>query len=175
MSASLLSAAKEDIDPDLWLFVLICLHTSMRHGEARRIRWEYVDTHRKRIFVPEAKAGEREQPISADLAEVLIRESEAKGASSGYLFGAGPGSEKEYRNSFRKAFRRAVSAAGMDPDVITPHVLRHTVISKLVKQGVDLPTVQKISGHKTLAMVLRYAHVDGAHIDRATDLLAMPT
>jgi site-specific recombinase XerD len=40
-----------------------------------------------------------------------------------------------------------------------------------VQAGVDLPTVQKISGHKTLAMVARYAHANGAHIDAAMDKL----
>jgi len=29
------------------------------------------------------------------------------------------------------------------------------------------PTIQRISGHKTLVMVLRYAHVSGVHIDAA--------
>jgi hypothetical protein len=41
----------------------------------------------------------------------------------------------------------------------------------LVQAGVDLPTVQKISGHKTLAMVGRYSHANGAHIDAAMDKL----
>ena len=59
-------------------------------------------------------------------------------------------------------FRAAVNAAGLDPELITPHVMRHTAITKLVQAGVDLPTVQRISGHKTLAMVLRYAHVHAA-------------
>ena len=45
--------------------------------------------------------------------------------------------------------------------------MRHTAITNLVKAGVDLPTIQKISGHKTLAMVLRYTHVHGRHIDEA--------
>src|SRR6266513_1837978 len=45
--------------------------------------------------------------------------------------------------------------------------MRHTAITKLVQAGVDLPTIQKISGHKTLAMVLRYVHVHGRHIDQA--------
>ena len=45
--------------------------------------------------------------------------------------------------------------------------MRHTAITNLVKAGVDLPTIQKISGHKTIAMVLRYTHVHGAHIDQA--------
>jgi site-specific recombinase XerD len=32
--------------------------------------------------------------------------------------------------------------------------MRHTAITNLVKAGVDLPTIQKISGHKRLAMVI---------------------
>ena len=45
--------------------------------------------------------------------------------------------------------------------------MRHTAITALVQAGVDLPTIQQISGHKTLAMVLRYFHARGTHIDRA--------
>jgi integrase len=66
-----------------------------------------------------------------------------------------------------RPFRDAVKAAGLDAALITPHVMRHTAITKLVQAGVDLPTIQRISGHKTLAMVLRYAHVHGRHIDEA--------
>ena len=55
--------------------------------------------------------------------------------------------------------------------MVTPHVMRHTAITALVQAGVDLPTIQKISGHKTLAMVLRYAHVHGQHIDRAIEAI----
>ena len=37
--------------------------------------------------------------------------------------------------------------------------------------GVDLPTVKRISGHKTLAMVERYSHQNGTHIQAAMDKL----
>jgi site-specific recombinase XerD len=97
-----------------------------------------------------------------------------RGERDGYVFKAGPGSVSGYRHTFRKAFQRAVVRAGLDPAFVTPHVLRHTAITKLVKAGVDLPTVQKVSGHKTLSMVLRYSHVDGAHIDTAINHLALP-
>ena len=35
----------------------------------------------------------------------------------------------------------------------------------------DLPTVKRISGHKTMIMVERYAHQSGAHIAEALDKL----
>lgn len=47
----------------------------------------------------------------------------------------------------------------------------HTAITHLVQAGVDLPTVKRISNHKTLAMVERYAHQNGAHIAEAMDKL----
>lgn len=164
---TLLEAARADQDADIWLFVMICTHTAMRHGEARRLRWEYLDLDRRRFFIPKAKAGEREQPITAELAATLKDEMARRKETEGYIFKGGPGSKTGYRHTFRKAFSRSAIRAGLDPESITPHVLRHTAITRLVKARVDLPTVQKVSGHKTLAMVLRYAHVDGAHIDEA--------
>ena len=69
----------------------------------------------------------------------------------------------------RKAFVRAVIAAGLDPKQVVRHTLRHTAITHLVQAGVDLPTVKRISGHKTMAMVERYAHQSGAHIADAME------
>src|SRR5205814_3718034 len=87
---------------------------------------------------------------------------------AGWIF---PSFHKDSRTGHRarmdNAFRDAVLRAGLDPELVTPHVMRHTAITALVQAGVDLPTIQKISGHKTLAMVLRYAHVHGQHIDQA--------
>lgn len=51
------------------------------------------------------------------------------------------------------------------------HTLSHTAITHLVQAGVDLPTVKRISGHKTLQMVERYSHQNGAHILAAMDKL----
>ena len=58
-----------------------------------------------------------------------------------------------------------------DPQHRLSHTLRHTAITHLVQAGVDLPTVKRISGHKTLAMVERYSHQNGEHIRAAMDTL----
>jgi site-specific recombinase XerD len=70
-----------------------------------------------------------------------------------------------------RPFQRAVIRADLDPKTVSPHTMRHTAITKLVEKGVDLPTIQRISGHKTLAMVLRYAHVSDPHIDKAASAI----
>jgi integrase len=171
-SGALIKSAKIDRDPDLWIFIMVCLHTSMRHGEARRIQWKHIDHERCRIFVPDAKAGQRYQPMTLELSTTLKAQGVARGSVNGYVFEGGPGSKTGYRHTFRKAFQRAVVGAGLDPTTVTPHVLRHTAITRLVKANVDLPTIQRVSGHKTLSMVIRYTHIDGNHIDEAMTHLA---
>jgi site-specific recombinase XerD len=71
----------------------------------------------------------------------------------------------------KRSYRRVVAAAGLDPKQIVRHTLRHTAITHLVQSGVDLPTVKRISGHKTLSMVEKYAHQNGEHIQAAMDKL----
>jgi len=135
----------------------------MRHSEILAARFDQVDWEKLRLHVPEAKAGQREQPITAQLRDILKRERE------GWIFPAQRPklSKVGHRTRMDRPFERAVRAAGLNADLVTPHVMRHTAITNLVKSGADLPTIQKISGHKTLAMVLRYTHVHGQHIDRA--------
>lgn len=165
---ALMKAAVADQDPRLWLFVAFGLNTAMRHGEILKVRYDHIDHDARRIFIPQAKAGEREQPITAALAAMLKQQQEADGEQADWLFPSDHHRAKRpHRGSMAKPFLRAVVRAGLVPTRVTPHVMRHTAITRLVKAGVDLPTVQKISGHKTMAMVLRYVHVHGQHIDAA--------
>lgn len=52
-------------------------------------------------------------------------------------------------------FRRSCDQIGRRD--IWPHVLRHAFASGLVRAGVDLPTVQRLLGHRSLQMTQRYA------------------
>ena len=82
-----------------------------------------------------------------------------------------PGAREGHTVDIRKPFVRCVIAAGLDPKQVVRHTLRHTAITHLVQAGIDLPTVKRISGHKTLAMVERYAHQSGSHIADAMEKL----
>jgi integrase len=166
---ALMAAAIGDQDPDTWLFVAFGLNTAMRHREILRARFDEISWNQHRLFVPLAKAGAREQPLTPALVTILRKERAARGDDAGYIFkprGPAKGG-RGYRGTMQKSFRRAVVRAGLDPTKVTPHVMRHTAITRLVVAKVDLPTIQRISGHKTLSMVLRYVHVSGAHIDDA--------
>src|SRR5512139_3983720 len=52
------------------------------------------------------------------------------------------------------------------------HDLRHTFASHLIMAGVDITTVSRLLGHKSLAMTLRYSHLAPSHMVKAVDILA---
>jgi integrase len=166
----LLESARQDSNPYIYPFVVIGLETSMRRMEILSIRLEHVDLTRRVIFIPKGKTGAREQPITAHLAAFLRGYIEASEPGQEWLFPA-KDSKTGHTVSIEKAFRRVVAAAGLNPKEVVRHTLRHTAITHLVQAGVDLPTVQRISGHKTLQMVVRYSHQNGEHIQAAMDKL----
>src|SRR5437899_1675658 len=142
----------------------------MRRMEILSICREHVDVQRRVIYIPQAKAGTRKQPMTAHLATFLAGYIEALPSGTPWLFPS-LAAQSGHTADIRKAFRRVVAAAGLDPDEVVRHTLRHTAITHLVQAGVDLPTVKRISGHKTLAMVEKYAHQNGEHIQAAMNKL----
>jgi integrase len=58
--------------------------------------------------------------------------------------------------SLRVAYDQALEKAGISDFHF--HDLRHTFATRLVQNGVDLHKVQKLLGHRTIAMTQRYAH-----------------
>jgi integrase len=158
---TLIDCAMKDQNAQIYPFIVIALETSMRMMEILSIRKEHVDIKHRVIYIPKAKAGAREQPITAHLAEFLSEYIASSQAGTPWLFPS-PGAKSGHTINIRKPFRRTVEAAELDPDQVVRHTLRHTAITHLVQAGVDLPTVKRISGHKTLIMVERYAHQNGA-------------
>ena len=165
---ALMKAAIGDQDPATWLFVAFGLNTAMRHSEILRVRWDQIDFQHRRINIPEAKAGQRQQPITKGLAELLAQERKQRDDQEGFIFAPTRSDGKSgHRRIMSKQFARTVTRAELDPAKVTPHIMRHTAITQLVQSGVDLPTIKSISGHKTLSVLMRYVHLVSDHIDQA--------
>ena len=63
-----------------------------------------------------------------------------------------------YDQTFQRAFKRAVVAAGNHRPA-TPHTLRHSFATELLRSGYDIRTVQELLGHTDVSTTMLYTHV----------------
>lgn len=164
-------AASHQPNEQLYPFVVIAVGTSMRRSEILSIRKEHIDLARGVIHIPQAKSGPRDQPMTQDLVAYLAAYLPELPEDTPWLFPSRR-SRSGHTQNLEKSWARMCQDAGLNPRIVTRHMLRHTTITHLVQSGVDLPTVQKISGHKSFAMVLRYAHQNAQHIGDALNKLS---
>jgi integrase len=114
-SDRLLSAALCSSTLLCWLFAVYALNTTMRHGEIIASRFDQIDFARRRQCIPDTKAGEREQPLTLELVQVLERERSMRDDGTGWIFPS-PHSDstKGHRANMDRPFKDAVVRAGLN-------------------------------------------------------------
>lgn len=145
-------------------FVTLAVNTGMRLNELLSLKWDQIDLENNLITLKDTKNNKEDKiPIN----DVVVRQLNSCKKVSEYVICQCDGS-RYYE--FRYQWKKIVKTAGIK--WCTPHVLRHTWATMLVKAGVDLQTVQELGRWSELKLVLRYSHVNQAdHRARAAKVL----
>ncbi len=105
---------------------------------------------------------ERLVPISSRAEAAVARWLEHVPADSLWLF---PGGKRHLtRVRLFQIVRQIASPAGISPERISPHVLRHAFATHLLSGGADLRVLQSLLGHADIATTQIYTHVDSARL-----------
>jgi integrase/recombinase XerD len=135
----------------------------LRVGEALALEKGAVDLDGRLVRVLGKGSKERIVPLARETAEALRR----------YLAHGRPFLDARHRPElFLNArggpltragafliLRTLAGAAGLDPERVHPHLLRHSFATHLLEGGADLRSVQEMLGHADLATTELYTHV----------------
>ncbi len=149
--------------PEIYSLVVTALHTGMRKSELLNLRWEDIDFARGSLTVSSREEWHTKnyESRTIPLHEEVRRVLEPMRMATGYVF-CNPDGSKLENHFMRKRLEKAAKAAGLGH--LYPHALRHTFASHLVMAGVDLPTVQRLMGHRDIKTTMRYAHLAPNHL-----------
>ena len=136
----------------LFMAIYLALKTGMRQSEIIRLRRSDIDFERCLIELRDTKNGE---PRLVPLTQSAMRELRSFYHSDDVVF---PVTRSGLQNAFRKTLRR------LDIVNLRFHDLRHEAISGFFEQGLSMPEVQLLSGHKTVEQLMRYSHAGIAKV-----------
>jgi len=140
--------------------------TGMRVGEAVRLSVNDIDSRRMTILVSRGKGNkQRLVPLSPKLLTEL-RLFWQTHRNPVWLFPSHEPDRPLNISSVERMCARARVRAGLKRRFNT-HALRHTFATELLEAGVDLFSIQKILGHKSLTTTAQYTHVRRSHLQEA--------
>lgn len=159
---ALLGACKRSPNPLLYPLVVLALATGARLGELLSLRWPDVDLARGVARLARTKNGEpRTLPLTGYALAVLKARAAERRSDTNLLF---PSEHGRTPATLRKPWETALAQAGIEN--FRFHDLRHTAASYLAMTGATPTDIAAVLGHKTLAMVKRYAHLSDQHVSQ---------
>ena len=159
------------------LMLQTLLETGARASELVQLRVEDVSLAERVVTIQHGKGGKRrEVPIRRDLAQLLRLHIGARRA--GPLFasrqaGSGAVPHTLTRQRVGQVVRGVAQAAGITKRVY-PHLLRHTVATRLLALGMDITDLQRFLGHESISTTRLYAETTAATLQRRFDQLTDP-
>ncbi len=156
----LLSACEQSDNRYLATIYIIAVSTGMRKGEILSLTWADVDLQRGAIVLHETKNDERRVvPLQGKALEYVKDLKKIRRLDSKLLFPGSRSPEKPMK--IDTSWKEALMLAGISDYRF--HDNRHTAASYLAMNGASLAEIADILGHRTLAMVQRYAHLSDSH------------
>jgi integrase/recombinase XerD len=105
---------------------------------------------------------ERLVPISTRAEAAVERWLEHVDGKQPWLFPSGKAHLSRVR--LFQIVRALAADAGIAPERVSPHVLRHAFATHLLSGGADLRVLQSLLGHADIATTQIYTHVDSARL-----------
>ena len=150
----LLDAARASAWPRMYGLMLLALTSGGRRGELMRLRWRDIDFEQCIAHLRVTKNGDaRVLVLVPTVVEELKRFSRGKPDDLVFRSTRDPSRPYGFEQMWRTALRES------KVEWFRWHDLRHSFASALAQEGASLVELADAMGHKSFAMVKRYAHL----------------
>lgn len=152
------SDAERALSARLYLLLELLYATGMRVSELVELKRAAVMRDAGFLTVRGKGGKERIVPLT-DRARDAVKAYLARLEPGVWLFPAGGESGHLSRQVFARELKGIAARAGISPERVSPHVLRHAFASHLLSGGADLRVVQTLLGHSDISTTQIYTHV----------------
>ncbi|MCJ2123320.1 site-specific tyrosine recombinase XerD [Methylobacterium sp. J-077] len=158
------AAADKEAGPARRARRMVCLlellyATGLRVSELVALPRAAGTTRERYLFIKGKGGRERLVPLTEASRVAMTAHLAAVPEESPWLFPADSDSGHLTRQAFARDLKAVAVAAGLRPDRVSPHVLRHAFASHLLQNGADLRIVQELLGHADISTTQIYTHV----------------
>ncbi len=136
----------------------------LRVGEAIKIKVQDIDSNRMQIRIRQAKGAKDRYVVLSPVMLNLLRTYYSLYHPKDFLFPSQMAEQISDR-TVQCFFKDACVKSRLNKKV-SVHVLRHSFATHLMEQGVSLPIIQQLLGHKSLRTTSVYLHVQQYTIDK---------
>lgn len=143
--------------------LMVTYSAGLRVSETRNLRINDIDSKRMQIRVRQAKGAKDRYVILSAVVLDQLRIYYKTYRPKEWLF-ASQQSEKISEKMIQHVFKTAIKRAGIIKKV-SIHSLRHSFATHLMEQGVSLPIIQQLLGHRSLRTTSVYLHVQQYAVD----------
>jgi integrase len=139
-----------------------------RLSEIRLLTWKHVDFKKGEVVVPMGKVGKvKTVPLADDWRADL--ESRPRGIADAPVYPSADG-EVYSAQAFARAFGTFRDVAGLR-STLTVKATRHTALTWMGEAGVSLQVMQRLAGHASPLMTMRYVNLKTKHLEVGIDAL----
>jgi len=155
--------------------VALLLFAGLRRSEVTAITLDDLDLERGQLLVRGKGMKQRVVPLAPVVVQAIREYLPCRPyADSAHLFVSRVGGRPLPGRVTNRMLSTVLSKAGLGEEGVTPHRLRHTFATQLIRNGVDVRTVQELLGHADLQTTARYLHSDMSTKRAAVGRLAAP-
>lgn len=154
--------------------VVLLLSTGIRRSEAVAITLDDFDLEKGQLLIRGKGDNQRLLPLTDQTVEAIraylpyraktlqraAQENPKAFTDTRHLFISTRSGRPLHGRTVNRTLGAMLRKAGLEDQGITPHKLRHTFATHLIRHGVDVRTVQELLGHADIQATAKYLHSD---------------